>query len=133
MRLGHSDIENEAEAPPEDRRAREVGGDYYDFLEFPNGALGVAIGDVSGKGIPAPLLMASLQASLRAQTLSGCDSLERLMGNVNQLVYAGCVSLHYRISAVASVSYQAEADKHDQKKPRLGIPNPDASHIESEQ
>ena len=70
------------------RPAREVGGDYYDFLELPGGALGVAIGDVSGKGIPASLLMASLQASLRGQTLSGYDSLERLMNNINQLICA---------------------------------------------
>lgn len=77
------------------RPAREVGGDYYDFLELSNGALGVAIGDVSGKGIPASLLMASLQASLRGQTLSGCDSLEKLMANVNQLVYAASPTNRY--------------------------------------
>jgi phosphoserine phosphatase RsbU/P len=70
------------------RPAREVGGDYYDFLDLPNGALGVAVGDVSGKGIPASLLMASLQASLRGQTLGGCDDLEKLMANVNQLICA---------------------------------------------
>ena len=47
------------------RPAREVGGDYYDFLELSEGKLGIAIGDVSGKGIGAALLMASLEASLR--------------------------------------------------------------------
>ena len=70
------------------RPAREVGGDYYDFLELPDQVFGVAIGDVAGKGIPASLLMASLQASLRGQTISGCDSLETLVQHVNQLVYA---------------------------------------------
>ncbi len=70
------------------RPAREVGGDYYDFLELPNQVLGLAIGDVAGKGIPASLLMASLQASLRGQTMGGCDNLETLVKNVNQLVYA---------------------------------------------
>jgi phosphoserine phosphatase RsbU/P len=70
------------------RSAREVGGDYYDFLELAGGSLGVAIGDISGKGIPASLLMASLQAFLRAQTLSGLVNLETLMTNVNRLVYA---------------------------------------------
>ncbi|MGA8027090.1 MAG: GAF domain-containing protein [Bryobacteraceae bacterium] len=43
------------------RPAQEVGGDYYDFIELPNHSLGVAIGDVSGKGIPASLLMASFR------------------------------------------------------------------------
>ena len=70
------------------RPAREVGGDYFDFLELPEKALGFAIGDVAGKGIPASLLVASLQASLRGQTLGGCDDLPKLMSNVNQLVYA---------------------------------------------
>jgi len=70
------------------RPAREVGGDYFDFLELPEKALGFAIGDVAGKGIPASLLVASLQASLRGQTLGGCDDLPKLMANVNQLVYA---------------------------------------------
>jgi len=70
------------------RPAREVGGDYFDFVELPDAALGIAIGDVSGKGIPASLLMASLQASLRGQTLVEDQNLETLMANVNRLVYA---------------------------------------------
>jgi serine phosphatase RsbU (regulator of sigma subunit) len=49
--------------------SHEVGGDYFDFLELDTGRLGVAIADVAGKGIPAALLMANLQASLRAQDL----------------------------------------------------------------
>ncbi|MBV9499064.1 MAG: SpoIIE family protein phosphatase, partial [Acidobacteriaceae bacterium] len=69
------------------RPALGVGGDYYDFLPLANGDLGIAIGDVSGKGIAAALLMASLQASLRGQALVGQGDLARLMGNVNQLVY----------------------------------------------
>jgi len=46
--------------------AREVGGDYFDYLMFGSASLGLAVGDVSGKGITAALLMANLQASLRA-------------------------------------------------------------------
>jgi len=49
--------------------SHEVGGDYFDFLDLETGHLGVAIADVSGKGIPAALLMANLQASLHAQDL----------------------------------------------------------------
>jgi sigma-B regulation protein RsbU (phosphoserine phosphatase) len=70
------------------RPAREVGGDYFDFLLLPDGGLGVAIGDVSGKGVPASLLMASLQASLRGQTLAGCGDLTNLIGNVNRLLHS---------------------------------------------
>jgi phosphoserine phosphatase RsbU/P len=68
------------------RPAREVGGDYYDFLELAGGRLGIAIGDVSGKGIGAALMMASLEASLRAQASVGRD-LNELMKQVNTLVY----------------------------------------------
>lgn len=49
--------------------SQQVGGDYFDFIDMETGQLGVAIADVSGKGIPAALLMANLQASLHAQVL----------------------------------------------------------------
>ncbi len=48
--------------------AREVGGDYYDFLEIDEHNMGFALGDVSGKGVPAALLMANLQACFRSQS-----------------------------------------------------------------
>lgn len=47
--------------------AKEVGGDYYDFLEITDHSLGFVLADVSGKGVPAALLMANLQASFRNQ------------------------------------------------------------------
>lgn len=77
------------------RPALGVGGDYYDFLELANGDLGIAIGDVSGKGIAAALLMASLQASLRGQAMMGQGDLARLMTNVNQLVHEATTSNRY--------------------------------------
>jgi sigma-B regulation protein RsbU (phosphoserine phosphatase) len=43
----------------------DVGGDLYDFIEFPSGGVGVCIADVAGKGIPAALMMASVRAALR--------------------------------------------------------------------
>ncbi|NIO29112.1 MAG: SpoIIE family protein phosphatase [Candidatus Latescibacteria bacterium] len=49
--------------------AQEVGGDYFDFMEVDKNKLVVCLGDVSGKGLPASLLMANLQATLRGQTL----------------------------------------------------------------
>jgi sigma-B regulation protein RsbU (phosphoserine phosphatase) len=64
----------------------EVGGDYYDFIELPDGDLGLAIGDVSGKGVAAALIMSSLQAALRvAAPLE--DDLPRLVRRLNSLVY----------------------------------------------
>jgi len=49
--------------------AKDVGGDYYDFISVKENHLAFCLGDISGKGIPAALLMANLQASLRGQTL----------------------------------------------------------------
>ena len=49
------------------RPAREVGGDYYDFLQLDGDNLCLALGDISGKGLSASLLMASLQALMRSQ------------------------------------------------------------------
>jgi sigma-B regulation protein RsbU (phosphoserine phosphatase) len=69
------------------RPALGVGGDYYDYFPAQDGDLGIAVGDVSGKGIPAALLMASLRASLRAQTMRGERDLAALMAQVNALVY----------------------------------------------
>ena len=69
------------------RPALGVGGDYYDFLELAGGKFGFAIGDVSGKGIGAALMMASLQASLRGQAIHSGDDLANLMSHVNSLIY----------------------------------------------
>jgi sigma-B regulation protein RsbU (phosphoserine phosphatase) len=69
------------------RPAQGVGGDYYDFIALPGGQLGIAIGDVSGKGVSAALLMASLQASLRGRTHSRVGGLADLMRDLNQLIY----------------------------------------------
>lgn len=77
------------------RPARGVGGDYYDFLTLEDGSIGIAIGDVSGKGIAAALLMASLQASLRGQAVAGLHDLAALMHNVNRLVYEASTSNRY--------------------------------------
>ncbi len=70
------------------RAALGVGGDYYDFILLSKTRLGIAIGDVSGKGIPASLLMASLRAYLRgAQTIHHHADLTVVMRNLNALVY----------------------------------------------
>jgi serine phosphatase RsbU (regulator of sigma subunit)/dihydrofolate reductase len=87
------------------RPAQAVGGDYYDLIDIHGPSLpeagqgcdrlGVAIGDISGKGMSAALLMASLHASLRGQVLSGTGDLGAKMANVNRLLYAASDSNRY--------------------------------------
>jgi serine phosphatase RsbU (regulator of sigma subunit)/catechol 2,3-dioxygenase-like lactoylglutathione lyase family enzyme len=66
-------------------QARKVGGDYYDFLDLGQERLGFVIGDISGKGIAAALLMANLQANLRSQCAIAVDQPQRFLRSVNQL------------------------------------------------
>jgi len=68
-------------------QARQVGGDYYDFLDLGQERLGLVVGDIAGKGIAAALLMAHLQASLRSQCATALDQPERFLRSVNQLFY----------------------------------------------
>jgi serine phosphatase RsbU (regulator of sigma subunit) len=102
------------------RPAQAVGGDYYDLISIRDGSLaqtgympganissasgtmahgcdrlGIAIGDISGKGVSAALLMASLHASLRSQTLNGVGDLGTKMANVNRLLYDASDSNRY--------------------------------------
>ena len=77
------------------RPALGVGGDYYDFLALPHGHLGVAIGDVSGKGIAAALMMASLQASLRGEATRAPENLTVAVANINRLVYEASQANRY--------------------------------------
>jgi sigma-B regulation protein RsbU (phosphoserine phosphatase) len=67
--------------------AREVSGDYYDFLDLGPGRLGIVLADVSGKGVPAALLMANLQASFRMQTENGGREPSALLKSINRLFY----------------------------------------------
>ena len=67
------------------KSAREVGGDYYDFIELEDGLLGVAIGDVSGKGIPGALVMASVRATLRAEARMSLSP-QQVLSRVNEQV-----------------------------------------------
>jgi sigma-B regulation protein RsbU (phosphoserine phosphatase) len=78
--------------------ARGVGGDYYDFLALGNGLLGIAVADVSGKGMSAALLMSVVQASLRVQatTAAGVNGqLTELVASMNRLLYQSTDASHY--------------------------------------
>ncbi len=68
-------------------QALQVGGDYYDFLSLNRERLGLVLGDISGKGIAAALLMANLQANLRTQYALALDEPVRFLQSVNQLFY----------------------------------------------
>ncbi len=66
--------------------AGHVGGDYFDFIPLKDNRWAFALGDVSGKGVPAALLMANLQATLRSQVLQG-TSCHQCLSNCNKLLY----------------------------------------------
>jgi sigma-B regulation protein RsbU (phosphoserine phosphatase) len=66
--------------------AKEVGGDYYDFIPIDENKNGICLGDISGKGMPAAMLMANLQATLRGQALFSSSAGECLT-RANKLLY----------------------------------------------
>jgi serine phosphatase RsbU (regulator of sigma subunit) len=68
-------------------QARQVGGDYYDFLDLGRQRLGLVVGDIAGKGIAGALLMANLQANLRSQCAIALDEPQRFLESVNQLFF----------------------------------------------
>ncbi len=79
------------------RPAREVGGDFYDFIDLPDGRLGVVIGDVTDKGVPAALVMATTQGLLREiaqQTVEPAEVLARvnarLVGDIPANMFVTC-------------------------------------------
>jgi serine phosphatase RsbU (regulator of sigma subunit) len=95
-------------------QARQVGGDYYDFLNLGQERLGLVIGDIAGKGIAAALLMANLQANLRSQCAIALDEPERFLRSVNQLFYENTVP-----SAYATLFFA----EYDDKRRRLRYVN----------
>lgn len=66
--------------------SRHVGGDYFDFVKLPNNRVLIAIADVSGKGMPAALIMANVQAALRVLSPLDITMLE-LIEKINTLIY----------------------------------------------
>jgi predicted ester cyclase len=67
--------------------AREVGGDFYDFLEFEDGRLGLVVGDATGKGMPAALVMATTRGMLRA-VVQSLESPGEVLARVNEALVA---------------------------------------------
>jgi len=76
-------------------QARQVGGDYFDFLDLGQQHVGLVVGDVSGKGIAAALLMANLQANMRSQSTLALTDPEIFLRSVNRLFYQNTVDSAY--------------------------------------
>jgi serine phosphatase RsbU (regulator of sigma subunit) len=76
-------------------QARHVGGDYYDFFPLGQERLGLLVGDISGKGIAAALLMANLQANLRSQFALAREQQGLFLQSVNRLFYENTVESAY--------------------------------------
>jgi sigma-B regulation protein RsbU (phosphoserine phosphatase) len=77
------------------QQARIVGGDYFDFVSLAPDQFGLVLADISGKGISAALLMASLQANLRAQYARAPNDLAAVLGSVNKVFFDSTASNHY--------------------------------------
>lgn len=76
-------------------QARQVGGDYYDFLGLGPGRLGLVLADIAGKGISAALLMANLQANLRSQYALALTDPAQLLESVNRLFQQNTADTSY--------------------------------------
>ncbi len=114
----------------------EVAGDYYDAIPLGDGRLGLAIADVSGKGIPAALLMSSVRTALHAEARSGLP-LPDILAEMNTLLYregsgmfATCVyavldtrtRLLRAVNAGHNFPFLLRADGTCEKLPSTGVP-----------
>jgi len=77
------------------RPAQVLAGDYYDFLDVASGCTAFLVADVSGKGLPAALLMAHLQACFRVRTAGENCSLPTVIGTVNGCFYRSSLPEYY--------------------------------------
>lgn len=73
------------------RSAREVAGDFYDVFQLPDGQFGLVVADVSDKGAPAALFMASTRSVIRSQAFSGCNAFDTLY-RTNDLILSDAES-----------------------------------------
>jgi sigma-B regulation protein RsbU (phosphoserine phosphatase) len=97
--------------------ARQVSGDYLDYLKLADEKMGIVIADVSGKGVPASLIMAMCRSALRSEA-SGCDSAAYVLRKVNRLLFPDIkedmfVSMAYGILDPASNELVLARAGHD--------------------
>jgi sigma-B regulation protein RsbU (phosphoserine phosphatase) len=83
--------------------ARTIGGDYFDFIQTRDHQIGIALADVSGKGIAAALIMSVVQASLRIVTADGDVPLPRLAARLNEFLYRSTPASKYATFFYAQV------------------------------
>jgi serine phosphatase RsbU (regulator of sigma subunit) len=107
------------------RPAREVGGDFYDFIEIDDERLGIVLGDATGKGVPAALVMASTRSMLRAVAQASNYSPAEVLGRVNDSLVADIppdmfVTCFYAILDPKSASLSFANAGHDLPYVRRG-------------
>src|ERR671910_2782808 len=105
--------------------AREVGGDFYDFIEIDDERLGIVLGDATGKGVPAALVMASTRSMLRAVAQASNYSPADVLGRVNESLVADIppnvfVTCFYAILDPKSASLSYANAGHDLPYVRRG-------------
>ena len=88
------------------RPTRLVGGDYYDFIPLPDGKFALVMADVSGKGVPAALLVSTFHASLHAY-IDGTKDLATLVGRLNNVIFGNTEAERY------ITLFMAVLDPHD--------------------
>ena len=86
--------------------ARRIGGDYYDFVELRDGGIGIALADVSGKGVAAALIMSVVQASLRLISSEGDVPPPRLVARMNEFIYRSTPASKYATFFYAQLDEQ---------------------------
>ncbi|HEX5229984.1 MAG TPA: PP2C family protein-serine/threonine phosphatase [Bryobacteraceae bacterium] len=77
------------------RQVRELGGDFYDYVPAAGGRVAFAIGDASGKGLPAALMIANVQSSLRTAALFAGEEASEAIGAVNRQVFTSSLANRY--------------------------------------
>ena len=77
------------------RAARSVGGDFYDLLPLRDGRFALTLGDVSGKGMPAAVMMASIQMLLRSHLQQGPSSVATMLTDINRTVFESSTAERY--------------------------------------
>ncbi len=86
--------------------ARRIGGDYYDFVELRDRGIGIALADVSGKGVAAALIMSGVQASLRLISSEGDVPPARLVARMNEFIYRSTPASKYATFFYAQLDEQ---------------------------